>query len=57
MERREPFQVLGTIIQGLERIAASGLKLASDQSTAIVDLGTVLDETRIVIDPSFANPD
>jgi PAS domain S-box-containing protein len=47
------FQVLGTIIESLQRIAVSGLGLASDRSAAVADLGMVLDETRVVIDASF----
>jgi len=46
-------QVLGTIIESLQKIAASGLGLASNQSAAVADLGMVLDETRVVIDASF----
>lgn len=51
------FQVLGTIIESLQRIAASGLGLASDRSAAVTDLGMVLDETRVVIDASFRDVD
>jgi two-component system sensor kinase FixL len=51
------FQVLGTIIESLQKIAASGLGLASNRSTAVADLGMVLDETRVVIDASFRDLD
>ncbi len=47
----EPFQALGSLIQGLKKIASSGLRMASARETAAADLGTVLDETRIVIEP------
>jgi len=46
------FQSLGTIIAALEKIAASGLGLASHASKAVADLGMVLDEARVVIDAS-----
>lgn len=47
------YQVLGTLIQGLEKIASSGLRMASDRLAAVADLGTVLDEARIVIEPTL----
>jgi C4-dicarboxylate-specific signal transduction histidine kinase len=49
----EQYQVLGTLIHGLEKIASSGLRVASDREAVVADLGTVLDETRIVIEPSL----
>ncbi len=50
---RDEYNALGTIIRGLEKIASSGLRVASDREAAVADLGTVLDETRIVIEPSL----
>jgi C4-dicarboxylate-specific signal transduction histidine kinase len=49
----EQYQVLGTLIRGLEKIASSGLRVASDREAVVADLGTVLDETRIVIEPAL----
>ena len=49
----EQYQVLGTLIRALERIASSGLRVASDREAAVADLKTVLDEARIVIEPSL----
>jgi two-component system sensor kinase FixL len=49
----ESYQALGTLIRGLEKIAASGLTVASAREAAITDLRTVLDEARIVIEPSL----
>jgi PAS domain S-box-containing protein len=49
----EQYQVLGTLILGLEKIASSGLSAASGRETGAADLGTVLDEARIVIEPSL----
>ena len=45
------YQVLGTLLQGLERIASSGLRAPAGRGHVVSDLGTVLDETRIVIEP------
>jgi PAS domain S-box-containing protein len=50
----EQYQVLGTLIQGLEKIASTGLRAASRREAAVADLGTVLDELRIVIEPSLS---
>lgn len=47
------YQVVGTLIEGLEKIASSGLRAASDREAAVADLGTVLDEARIVIEPTL----
>jgi PAS domain S-box-containing protein len=53
IRRNEHFQALGTLIRGLEKIASTGLRVASDRESAVADLGTVLDEARIVIEPSL----
>jgi len=53
VEGNEQYQVLGTLIRGLEKIASSGLSAASGRETGAADLGTVLDEARIVIEPSL----
>ncbi len=47
-EAAEHFQALGTIIKGLEKIASSGVRMASRSAAVVADLGTVLDEARIV---------
>jgi len=47
------YQALGALIRGLEKIASSGLRVASNREAATADLDTVLDETRIVIEPSL----
>jgi two-component system, LuxR family, sensor kinase FixL len=49
----EQHHALGTLIRGLERIASSGLHVASHREAAVADLGTVLDEARIVIEPGL----
>jgi two-component system, LuxR family, sensor kinase FixL len=41
------------LIQGLEKIASTGLRMASNREAVVADLGTVLDETRIVIEPAL----
>jgi signal transduction histidine kinase len=49
----DQYQALGSLIRGLEKIASSGLRVASNREAAVADLDTVLDETRIVIEPSL----
>lgn len=49
--RNREHEVLGSLIEALERIANSGLRMASQRETAVADLGTILDEARIVIEP------
>jgi two-component system, LuxR family, sensor kinase FixL len=51
--RSNHYHALGALIRGLEKIASSGLRVASDRQAAVADLDTVLDETRIVIEPSL----
>jgi signal transduction histidine kinase len=51
--REEQYRALGTLIQALEKIASSGLRAASSRERTLTDLGTVLDETRIVIEPAL----
>lgn len=49
--RNGEHEALGSLIGALESIANSGLRMASQREPAVADLGTVLDEARIVIEP------
>jgi two-component system sensor kinase FixL len=49
----EDLKALGTLIRGLESIATTDLERACDRSVTTVDLATLLDELRVVIEPSF----
>jgi PAS domain S-box-containing protein len=53
LAQNEPYHALGSLIQGLEKIASTGLRMASSREAVVADLGTVLDEARIVIDPAL----
>ena len=53
VETTEPFLALGATLRGLEKIASSGLTAASRKTAEVTDLGTVLDETRIVVEDSI----
>ncbi len=50
---KESYEALGSLIGGLERISASGLRAASRSKPVVADLRSLLDETRIVIEPSL----
>jgi C4-dicarboxylate-specific signal transduction histidine kinase len=52
LQSDEHFLALGAIITGLEKIASSGVRMSSRRAAVVTDLGTVLDEARIVIEPS-----
>ena len=51
------YEALGSLIHALEKIATSGLQVASQRETANTDLGTLLDEARIVIEPLLREAD
>ncbi|HXB67708.1 MAG TPA: ATP-binding protein [Candidatus Acidoferrales bacterium] len=55
--RSDQYHVLGTLVHGLEKIASSGLRVAASREAVVADLGTVLDEARIVIEPSLREAD
>jgi signal transduction histidine kinase len=57
IERNEDFQALETLVEGLGRLASSELRTGSQKMPAEVSLREVLDELRIVIEPSFAEED
>jgi two-component system, LuxR family, sensor kinase FixL len=49
----EEYEALVALVDGLAKIAASGLRMGSTRRVAASDLGTVLDEARIVLDPTL----
>jgi two-component system, LuxR family, sensor kinase FixL len=49
----EPYHALGTLIEALEKLASTGLRATANHERAVADLGTVLDEARIVIEPGL----
>ena len=49
----DDFKALGVLVSGLEQIASSDLRLGSTPLVDSVDLRNVLDELRIVLEPSF----
>lgn len=49
----QDFEALQTLIQGLEKIASLELQTSSDDRAIAVEVGAVLDELRVLIEPSF----
>jgi two-component system sensor kinase FixL len=52
LQGNQDFEALGTVIEGLERISSLELK-SSDSDVSAVDLTTVLDELRVLIEPGY----
>jgi two-component system, LuxR family, sensor kinase FixL len=52
LAENKDFEALGTLVQALERIAAMDLRQAASHATSI-DIDSLLDELRIVIEPSL----
>ena len=57
LSQSDQYHALGTLVNGLERIASSGLRVAASREAVVADLGTVLDEARIVIEPALREAD
>jgi two-component system, LuxR family, sensor kinase FixL len=51
--QEERSHALGAVIEALEHIASSGLRLASHSSRSVADLEMVLDEARVLIEASL----
>jgi signal transduction histidine kinase len=49
----EDFRALGTLVQGLENMAGLELRQTTHSVAESIDVRSVLDELRIVIEPSF----
>jgi two-component system, LuxR family, sensor kinase FixL len=57
LEPNEDFQALGNLIQSLERVSALELGSTSAQNGEVVELSSVLDELRILIETGFHESD
>src|SRR5262245_47838678 len=53
----EDFKALGTLLEGLEKIASAELRLAAESTRARADLDTVLDELRVLLEPALDETD
>jgi PAS domain S-box-containing protein len=53
LEHNEDFQALSSLIQSLERISALGVKASPSDAAATVELTSLLDEVRILIEGAY----
>jgi signal transduction histidine kinase len=53
LQQNQDFEALQMLIQGLEKIASLELQASPEDKAIAVDVGAVLDELRVLIDPSF----
>jgi len=53
LRENQDFEALQVLIQGLEKIAALELQASPEDKAIAVDVGAVLDELRVLIEPSF----
>jgi PAS domain S-box-containing protein len=54
LERNEDFQALSSLIQGLERISALSVKAAPSDAAVTVELTSLLDEVRVLIEGAYS---
>jgi two-component system sensor kinase FixL len=53
LQNNEDFRALGTLVEGLGQLSAMELKPASDQQLDAIELSSVLDELRVLLEPSY----
>src|SRR5258708_16184602 len=53
----EDFSALGTLVQGLEKMAGLELRQTTQSVAESIDVRSALEELRIVIEPSFHESD
>lgn len=53
LQSNEDFRALGTLIEGLGKLSAMELRPIGDQHLAAIELSSVLDELRVLLEPSY----
>ncbi|MGA2428972.1 MAG: ATP-binding protein [Candidatus Acidiferrum sp.] len=53
LQVNEDFRALGTLIEGLGKLSAMELRSAPEQHLAAIELSSVLDELRVLLEPSY----
>jgi len=53
LQNNEDFRALGTLIEGLAKLSAMELRPAVDQHLNIIELSSILDELRILLEPAY----
>jgi PAS domain S-box-containing protein len=53
LQNNEDFRALGTLIEGLGKLSAMELRPIVDQHLGAIELSSVLDELRVLLEPSY----
>src|SRR5271156_1010742 len=53
LQGNEDFRALGTLIEGLAKLSAMELRPVIDKHLAAIELSSVLDELRVLLEPSY----
>jgi two-component system, LuxR family, sensor kinase FixL len=53
LQNNEDFRALGTLIEGLGKLSSMELRPAVDQHLDAIELSSVLDELRVLLEPSY----
>jgi len=53
LQRNEDFRALGTLVEGLGKLSEMELRPAVDQHLDAIELSSVLDELRVLLEPSY----
>jgi two-component system, LuxR family, sensor kinase FixL len=53
LQGNEDFRALGTLIEGLGKLSTMELKSAANQHFGAIELSSVLDELRVLLEPSY----
>jgi two-component system sensor kinase FixL len=53
LQNNEDFRALGTLVEGLGQLSAMELKPAAEQHLDAIELSSVLDELRVLLEPSY----
>ena len=53
LQNNEDFRALGTLIEGLGKLSAMELRPAANQHLDVIELSSVLDELRVLLEPSY----
>jgi signal transduction histidine kinase len=53
LQSNEDFRALGTLIEGLGKLSAMELRPAADQHLDVIEMSSVLDELRVLLEPSY----
>ena len=53
LQNNEDFRALGTLVEGMGQLSAMELKPAAEQHLDAIELSSVLDELRVLLEPSY----